>query len=169
HHRSTATGSAGYGQHRDPGLRRAGTERVQRALRVYLLSPLATVQSRRRRPRRQAAARQRSQRRGLGGTATARDRASTATGQGSGLPRRRGLCQAGAVRGAGRTGGEVRHSPSYQRQSGAEHSGVVDPASGKAELPAAGAVQELFLSGGELEDGTAGGGEGRGLLWGVVP
>jgi Transposase DDE domain group 1 len=72
------------------------------------------VQSRRRLPGGQAAAWQRPQRRRLGRTAAARDRAATDAGQGGGLSRRRGLRQAGAVRGAGGTGGEVRYPPSCQ-------------------------------------------------------
>ena len=126
------------------GLRPAGAERLQRPLRVHLLSSAAAVQSRRRLPGGQAAARQRPQRRGLGGTAAARDRAATAAGQGGGLPRRCGLCQAGALRGAGRAGREVRHPPSRQRQSAAEHYGVVDPASGTAEPQAGGPVSRAF-------------------------
>ena len=41
-----APGGAGHGQHRDPGLRRTGAERLQRAFRVELLSPVVAVQSR---------------------------------------------------------------------------------------------------------------------------
>ena len=54
-HGFTPAGGAGYGQHRDPGLRRAGAERLQRPLRVHLLSPAAAVQSGRRLPGGQAA------------------------------------------------------------------------------------------------------------------
>jgi len=50
----------------------------------------------------------------------------------------------------------------------AEHYRVVDPASGTAEPQAGGPVQELYLSGSELEAGTARGGEGRVPLRGVV-
>jgi DDE family transposase len=63
-----------------------------------------------------------------------RDRAPTAAGQAGRVSCRRGLRQAGDLRGAGRTQGEVRHPPSGQRQSGAQGCAVVDPASGKAEL-----------------------------------
>jgi hypothetical protein len=76
-------------------------------------------------------------------TAAARDRAAASAGQGGGLPRRRGLCQAGALRGAERTRREVRHSPSGQRQAAADHCGVADPANGKAQPQAGGSVQEL--------------------------
>ncbi len=50
------------------------------------------------------AARQRAQRRGLGRTAAAGDRAPTAAGQGGGVSCRCRLRQAGALRGPGRTG-----------------------------------------------------------------
>jgi hypothetical protein len=39
-------GSAGHGFDRNPGLRPAGADPLQRALRVELLSPVATIQSR---------------------------------------------------------------------------------------------------------------------------
>jgi Transposase DDE domain group 1 len=42
-------------------------------------------------------------------------------------------------------------------------------ASGTAELQAGGAVQEFSLSGGELDDSPAGGGEGQVPLRGIVP
>jgi Transposase DDE domain group 1 len=74
-----------------------------------------------------------------------------------------------ALRGVGRTDGEVRHSPSGQRQSAADDYGVVDPAGGTAEPQAGGGVQKLSLSGGELDDSPAGGGEGRVPLRGIVP
>ena len=92
-----------------------------------------------------------------------------AAGQRGDLPRRRRLCQAGAVRSAGRTGREVRDPPSRQRQSAAEHYGVVDPASGTAEPQAGVSVQKFSLSGSELDDSPAGGGEGRVPLRGIVP
>ena len=41
--------------------------------------------------------------------------------------------------------------PTSERQSAAEHYGVVDPTSGTAELQAGRAVQRLSLSSGELE------------------
>ncbi len=66
-------------------------------------------------------------------------------------------------------GGEVRDPPSGQRQLGAQGCAVVDPAAGTTELQAGGAVQELFLPGGQLEAIAAGGGEGGVPLWGVVP
>ena len=47
--------------------------------------------------------------------------------------------------------------------------GVVDAASGTAELQAGGVVQEFSLSGGELDDSPAGGGEGRVPLRRIVP
>src|SRR5208282_6545266 len=80
-------------QHRDSGLRRAGAERLQRALRVHLLSSAAAVQPRRPLPGGETAAGQCPQCRGLGRIAAARDRVPTATRQRGGLPRRRGLCQ----------------------------------------------------------------------------
>src|SRR5712692_2024725 len=52
-----------------------------------------------------------------------------AAGQRGSFPRRCGLCQAGTVRGAGRAGREVRDPPSSERQTAAEHYGVVDAAS----------------------------------------
>src|SRR6266851_6030871 len=93
----------------------------------------------------------------------------TAAGQGGSLPGRCGLCQAGTLRGAGRAGREVRDPPSSERQSAAEHYGVVDAASGTAEPQAGGSVQEFSLSGSELDNGPAGGGEGRVPLRGIVP
>jgi hypothetical protein len=63
----------------------AGAERLQRPLRVHLLSPAVVVQPRRRLSGGKAAARQRPQRRRLGGTAVARDRAAAGVGQGSGV------------------------------------------------------------------------------------
>jgi hypothetical protein len=97
------------------------------------------------------------------------ERQQRPAGQGGSLPGRCGLRQAGALRGAGRTDGEVRDPPSCERQPAAEHYGVVDPAGGTAELQAGGAVQKLSLSGRQLEAGAAGGGEGRVPLRGVVP
>ena len=91
------------------------------------------------------------------------------TGQGSGVSRRCGLCQAGDLRGAGGAGREVCHSHTRQRQPGARHRGVADAARGKTEPQAGGLVQGLSLPGGELEDGAAGGGEGGVPLRGVVP
>src|SRR5208282_13621 len=85
-------------------------------------------------------------------------------------PRRRLPCQAGAVRGAGRTRREVCYSPCVQRRPGAVRRRVVDLGIGTAQLQTGGPVQGLSLSGGgELEAGAAGGGEGRVSLWGVVP
>jgi len=46
----TPAGGAGYRQYRDPGLWSAGEQRIQRTLRVHLLSPAAAIQSRRRLP-----------------------------------------------------------------------------------------------------------------------
>src|SRR6266446_1729483 len=54
-HRFTATGSAGYGQHRSPGPWSAGAECLQRPLRVHPLSSAAAVQPRGRLLGRQAA------------------------------------------------------------------------------------------------------------------
>ena len=59
--------------HRDSGVRPAGAERLQRSLRVHLLSPAAAVQPRGRLSGGKAAARQRPQCRRLGGTAVAGD------------------------------------------------------------------------------------------------
>ena len=97
------------------------------------------------------------------------DRAATRTRQGSGVSRRCRLCQAGDLRGPGGAGREVRHSDSCQRQPGAGHRGAADAARGKTEPQAHGVVQGLSLPSGELEDGTAGGGEGGVPLRGVVP
>ena len=55
-----------------------------------------------------------------------RDRPAAGAGQRSGLPRRRRLFQAGGLPGAGRTEREVRDPPSGERQSAAEHYGIVD-------------------------------------------
>ena len=147
----------------------AKSKRVQRALRVHLLSPAAVVQPRGRLPGGETAPRQRAQRRGLGGTAAARDRAPTAARQGCGLSCRRGLRQAGDLRVAGRTQGEIHHPPSRQRESEAQGCAVADPASGKAELQANGSAQELLLSIGELEGRAASSGEAGVPLRGVVP
>ena len=65
--------------------------------------------------------------------------------------------------------GEVRDPPSGQRQPGAQGCAVVKPPGGKAQLQAGGALQELSLPGSELDQGTAGGGEGGVPLRGVVP
>jgi Transposase DDE domain group 1 len=92
------------------------------------------LQPRGRLPGGETTPRQRPQRRGLGGTAAARDRAPTAARQGCGLSCRHGLRQAGDLRVAGRTQGEIHHPPSRQRQSEAQGCAVADPASGKAEL-----------------------------------
>ncbi len=61
--RGVVAGGAGYGQHRDSGLRRAGTERLQQTLRTDLLSPAAAIQQCRRLRCRATTPRQRSQRR----------------------------------------------------------------------------------------------------------
>src|ERR1017187_2826393 len=82
--RFTAARRAGHGQHGDSGLRRAGAERLQRPLRVHLLSPAAAVQPRGRLSGRQAPARQRAQRRWLGRHAVAGDRAAAGAAQRSG-------------------------------------------------------------------------------------
>jgi len=50
----------------------------------------------------------------------------------------------------------------------AEHCGVVGTASDTAEPQAGGSVQEFSLSGSELEDRAASGGEGRAPLRGIV-
>jgi hypothetical protein len=55
-------GSAGHGQHRDTGLRRAGAECLQQTLLIHLLPPAAAVQQRRRLCGRKTATEQRSQR-----------------------------------------------------------------------------------------------------------
>jgi hypothetical protein len=46
---------------------------------------------------------------------------------------------------------------------------AADTASGKTELQAGGPVQELSLPADQLEEGAAGGGEGRVPLWGIIP
>src|SRR5271156_6864375 len=61
-----AAGGARSRQHRGPSATASRSKRLQWALRVNLLSSAAAVQPRERLPRRQAAARQRAQRRGLG-------------------------------------------------------------------------------------------------------
>jgi len=68
----------------------------------------------------------------------------TAAGQGGGLSCRRGLRQAGDLRDPRRAGGEVRDPPSGERQSAAEHYGVVEAASGTSEPQAGGPVQEFL-------------------------
>src|SRR5216683_6022967 len=73
-----------------------------------------------------------------------------------------------SLRSAGRTGREVRDSPTGERQSAAEDYGVVDAAGGTAEPPASVSVQKFSLSGGELDDGPAGGGEGGVPMRGAV-
>jgi hypothetical protein len=89
--------------------------------------------------------------------------------QGGGLPRRCGLCPARDIRSAGRTGDEVRDLPSGERQSATEHYGVADAAGGTAQPQAGGPVQEFSLSGSELDNGPASGGEGRVPLRGIIP
>ena len=64
---------------------------------------------------------------GWGVIAAARDRPAAGAGQRGGLPWRRRLCQAGALRSARRAGREVRDPPSRERPSAAEDYGVVDP------------------------------------------
>jgi len=61
------------------------------------------------------------------------------------------------------------HPHSGQRQPGEGHRGVVDAASGKTEPKAGGLVQGFSLPGRELEDGAAGGSQGRVPLWRAVP
>ena len=118
-------------------------------------------------------ARQCAQRRRLGRTAAARDRAATEAGQRSGVPGRARraprLRQAGDLRGVGGARCEVRHPHPGQRQSGAGHRGVVDAASGATESQASRALQELSLPSGQLDQGTAGGGQGGVPQRGVVP
>jgi hypothetical protein len=108
-------GGTGYGQHRDLGLRPAGIERLQQTLRIDLLSPAAAVQQRRRLRCRQTTSRQRSQRRWLGATPAAGDRAATEAGQGSLVTGRCRLCEAGHLRSTRRAWGEVRNSDSGER------------------------------------------------------
>ena len=54
-------------------------------------------------------------------------------------------------------------------QPGAQGCAVFKPPGGKAQLEAGGALQELSLPGSELDQGTAGGGEGGVPLRGIVP
>jgi hypothetical protein len=87
-------GRARHGFHRNPGVWRARAKRLQRVLRVHLLSPAVAVQSIGRLSGSQAAARQCAQRRRLRRGFVAGDRAA-GDGKGSGVPSRRGLCEAG--------------------------------------------------------------------------
>jgi len=82
---------------------------------------------------------------------------------------RPGFRQAGDLRSPGGASCEVCHPYSIQRKSGAGHRGIVDAASGKAGPQAGGLVQGFSLPGGQLEDGTAGRGQGGVSFWGVVP
>ena len=66
--------------HLESSLRPAGEQRLQRPLRIDLLSSVAVIQSRGRLSGCQAAARQRPQRRGLGRTAAAGNRTATEAG-----------------------------------------------------------------------------------------
>ena len=109
----------GHGFDGDSGVRCARTERLQRAFRIDLLSPAAFIQPRRRLSGGKAASGQRAQRRGLGRTPAAGDRAATEAEQGSGVSSRRRLRQARDLRGAGKPGREVRHPYSGQREPGA--------------------------------------------------
>jgi hypothetical protein len=81
--------------------------------------PAAFIQPRRRLSGGKAASRQRAQRRGLGETSAAGDRAATEAEQGSGVSSRRRLRQARDLRGAGKPVREVRHPYSGQREPGA--------------------------------------------------
>src|SRR5216683_2932288 len=78
-----------------------------------------------------------------GRTAASRDRAAAEVGQRGGVSSRRGLRQAGDLRGAGGAGREVCHPHSGERQRGEEHRGVVDAACGSTEPQAGGLVQGL--------------------------
>lgn len=84
-------------------------------LRIDLLSPTAAIQQCGRLRCRSTPPRQRSQRRWLGATPAAGDRATTEAGQGSLVPGRCRLCEAGHLRSTRRAWGEVRNSHSGQR------------------------------------------------------
>ena len=94
---------ARHGFQREPGAWAAGRQRLQRALRVGLLSPAVPVQRPRRLPGGEAATGERLQRGRLGGIARARDRPPAGRGPARRVPRRRGLRAAGDLRGAGGT------------------------------------------------------------------
>ena len=128
-------------------MRPAGAERVQRPLRVHLISPAAAIQSGGRLPGAKAAAQQRPECRRLGRTAASRDRTAAEAGQGSRIPGRRGLCQAGGLRGAGTAWREVRDSHPGQRQPGEGHRGIADPSGGVPKPKASGLVQEFPVPG----------------------
>src|SRR5450759_5082210 len=112
---------------------------------------------------------QRAQPGGLGRTSVAGDRAPAANGEGSRVSGRRGLCQAGDLRGIGGTGCQVRHPHSFQQQLGTGYYRTATASGGQAQREAAGGVQGLSLPSRELEDGPAGGCKGRASFWRVVP
>ena len=109
---------ARHGLDREPGARPTGRQRLQRPLRVGLLSPAAAVQPARRLSGGEAAAGQRLQRRRLGRAVAARDRAPTGGRQASHVPRRRRLRQAGDLRSAGRARRELRDPHSGEQEPG---------------------------------------------------
>src|SRR5437667_207376 len=73
------------------------------------------------------------------------------------------------LRGAGSAGREICHPDSRQRQPGAGRWRTTAAPGGTSEPQAAGRVQGISLSGGQLEDGAAGGGESGASCRGVVP
>src|ERR1035437_4298018 len=134
-----------------------------------LLSPAVVVQPRGRLPGGKTAVRQRPQCRRLGRTAPARDRAAAEAGQGSRVSRRRGLRQAGDLRGAGGARREGRYPHSGQRRPGAGHRRIADPSGGTPQPQAGGLVQELPVPGSESEDSASRGSQGGVSFWRVVP
>src|SRR5262249_6913007 len=106
--------SESHRQLREPGPRHAGAVRVQRPLRVRLLSPAVRLQSRGRLPCRQTPPRQRPQCRRMGRGPPAHHwslpPAPADRGGSSGCRVR----HAGALRGAGTPKGPVRNSPTGQ-------------------------------------------------------
>jgi len=68
-----------------------------------------------------------------------------------------------------RSPGEVRDPLSRQPQLGAQDYAVAQAVARQTEPQAGDPVQKLLLSSGQLDQGTASGGEGGVPLWGVVP
>src|ERR1700693_313340 len=100
----------------------------------------------------EAALGQCAQHRRLGRAAVTGDRASTGGGQGSCFPGGRGLCETGDLRSTGGVRRDVCDPHSSQREPGVGGCRDPVPASGKAQPQAPGALQELRLPGGKLEE-----------------
>ena len=72
-------------------------------------------------------------------------------GQGGGISCRRGLCEAGDLRGVGEAGCEVCHPHPFQREPPAGHRGVAETSGRKAGPEAVGGVQGVSVPSRELK------------------